>query len=83
MNKCDGNHGGPKCSDPECWNGGEPNVERYARLMNDMAKYYFFLREARCINIDEEGDEHGLLQMYLDAADSTMQEIRKITTTKG
>lgn len=22
--KCDGNHGGPKCADPECWNGGEP-----------------------------------------------------------
>ena len=18
--KCDGNHGGPRCSDPECWN---------------------------------------------------------------
>lgn len=22
--KCDGDHGGPQCSDPECWNGGEP-----------------------------------------------------------
>lgn len=22
--KCDGNHGGPMCADPECWNGGEP-----------------------------------------------------------
>lgn len=22
--KCDGNHGGPPCADPECWNGGEP-----------------------------------------------------------
>lgn len=22
--KCDGDHGGPKCADPECWNGGEP-----------------------------------------------------------
>lgn len=22
--KCDGNHGGPQCADPECWNGGVP-----------------------------------------------------------
>lgn len=22
--KCDGDHGGPQCADPECWNGGEP-----------------------------------------------------------
>ncbi len=22
--KCDGDHGGPQCSDPGCWNGGEP-----------------------------------------------------------
>ena len=21
--KCDGNHGGGQCQDPECWNGGE------------------------------------------------------------
>lgn len=21
--KCDGNHGGPRCGDPECWNDGE------------------------------------------------------------
>jgi hypothetical protein len=24
LQKCDGNHGGPQCADPECWNGGEP-----------------------------------------------------------
>lgn len=24
MAKCDGNHGGGQCPDPECWNGGEP-----------------------------------------------------------
>ena len=24
--KCDGNHGGPRCADPECWNGGEPQA---------------------------------------------------------
>ena len=22
--KCDGDHGGPMCADPECWNGGVP-----------------------------------------------------------
>lgn len=26
--KCDGDHGGPPCADPECWNGGEPQSER-------------------------------------------------------
>jgi putative phage-type endonuclease len=23
---CDGNHAGPKCADPECWNGGAPSM---------------------------------------------------------
>lgn len=22
--KCDGNHGGPRCADPECWNDSAP-----------------------------------------------------------
>ncbi|GLX87864.1 hypothetical protein Pfra02_04330 [Pseudomonas fragi] len=26
--KCDGNHGGLRCADPECWNGGEPLILR-------------------------------------------------------
>lgn len=26
MTKCDGNHGGPPCDDPECWND-DPQVE--------------------------------------------------------
>ena len=24
--KCDGDHGGGQCQDPECWNGGEPSA---------------------------------------------------------
>lgn len=24
--KCDGDHGGPRCADPECWNGGRPQA---------------------------------------------------------
>lgn len=24
--KCDGNHGGPRCADPECWNDEDPNA---------------------------------------------------------
>lgn len=26
--KCDGNHGGGQCPDPECWNGGEPSASK-------------------------------------------------------
>lgn len=30
MKKCDGNHGGGQCRDPECWNGGAPlNLPKY------------------------------------------------------
>ena len=25
--KCDGNHGGPRCADPECWQGDQPEPE--------------------------------------------------------
>lgn len=25
--KCDGNHGGPRCADPECWNDDRPVIE--------------------------------------------------------
>jgi hypothetical protein len=35
MTKCDGNHGGPQCADPECWNGGEPQGDIY-ELVADM-----------------------------------------------
>jgi hypothetical protein len=27
VTKCDGNHGGPMCSDPECWHGAEPGPD--------------------------------------------------------
>ncbi len=56
--------------------------DEYKRLMLDMAKYYFLLREAHCVHVpDEELAEDGLLEMYLDAADYTCNEIRKAHTT--
>lgn len=27
--KCDGNHGGPRCADPECWNDSRAAIELY------------------------------------------------------
>lgn len=30
---CDGNHGGPKCGDPECWNDDKPNQSSMAESM--------------------------------------------------
>lgn len=26
LTKCDGNHGGPRCADPECWNDDSLNA---------------------------------------------------------
>jgi hypothetical protein len=36
MTKCDGNHGGPQCGDPECWNGGEPQGDPIYEMAADM-----------------------------------------------
>jgi len=37
--KCDGNHGGPRCADPECWNDDAQAVETEAlRDMLDSAR---------------------------------------------
>ena len=30
--KCDGNHGGPRCADPECWNDSPPRADEPATL---------------------------------------------------
>lgn len=47
INKCDGNHGGPRCADPECWNdapvppaGVEPEVLGW--VVTDMNGDFYF-----------------------------------------
>lgn len=41
--KCDGNHGGGQCRDPECWNGGEPrgqvDIEAAAKRLASCMDY--------------------------------------------
>jgi hypothetical protein len=50
----------------------------HKQLMIDMAKYYWFLRDYNCINVDADSDEHGLAEAYLYAADQTCAEIRSL-----
>ena len=33
--KCDGNHGGPRCGDPGCWNDDPRELENEVRLLHD------------------------------------------------
>ena len=54
----------------------DSEVKRLKQLMNDMAKYYWFLRNGHCIHVDEESDDDGLMECYLDAADQTCDAIR-------
>lgn len=37
--KCDGNHGGPRCADPECWNDDQPGVVVRSGVINFVSDF--------------------------------------------
>jgi hypothetical protein len=40
--KCDGNHGGPRCADPECWNDSpEPATQEPVATLHDDGHYTY------------------------------------------
>jgi hypothetical protein len=52
--KCDGNHGGPRCADPECWNDS-PAGEQQCEILGDSftSGPHHKVVEGRALTVDE------------------------------
>lgn len=52
--KCDGNHGGPRCHDPECWNDAALEADEEGVLFGYMDRSVRVSQEAYAIFLDRE-----------------------------
>ncbi|HFQ92060.1 MAG TPA: hypothetical protein ENK29_04190, partial [Chromatiales bacterium] len=61
--KCDGNHGGPRCGDPGCWNDDPRELENEVRLLHDRlnAITMWAINAAQALQdvVDEMVESHG------------------------